>query len=105
MSHWKQSKEWEILFQECIIKAKKCPAIQLCSNNYITAKQIDNAAGNHVFDDNPEYWGITENQGHQIRSVFQHISTSSNEEFRNYIQDLIDNAMELEYSRLRNRQS
>lgn len=105
MSHWKQSKEWETLFQECIVKAKMCPAIHLCSNNYITAKQVDNAAGNHVFDDYPEYWGITKTQGHEIRAVFQHNSTSSNEEFRNYIQELIDSAMELEYAKTRNRQT
>jgi hypothetical protein len=30
-----------------------------------------NSAGNHLFDDNPEEFGITENDGHQIRAYFQ----------------------------------
>ena len=30
-----------------------------------------NSAGNHLFDDNPDLFGITENDGHQIRVYFQ----------------------------------
>jgi len=40
------------------------------------AKTIDyqtfnNAAGNHLFDDHPEIFDITENEGHSIRVSFQ----------------------------------
>jgi hypothetical protein len=30
-----------------------------------------NSAGNHLFDDHPEWFNINENEGHQIRSYFQ----------------------------------
>ena len=97
MDNFKQSLEWEELFQRVIIKAKDCPAIALCSNDHITADRIDDAAGNHVFDDYPEFWGITEQQGHQIRAVFQTQSVRRDPAFKEYIQNLIDTAMELKW--------
>lgn len=30
------------------------------------------AAGNHAFDDKPEVFGITKNEGHKIREYFQY---------------------------------
>jgi hypothetical protein len=96
----KQSKEWEELFQTVINKAKDCPAMALCFNNLITAEQVWNAAGNHVFDDHFEFWGITERQGHQLRGVFQ-IFSIRDEDFQRYIQGLIDNSSELKYVKSR----
>lgn len=99
MEYWKQTKEWEDLFKGIIIKAKDWPAIALCSNNVITPEQIDSAAGNHVFDDYFVFWGISENDGHKIRSVFQTNSVRYNQNFKKYIQELIDSAMDLKYSK------
>lgn len=94
--NWRQSPEWEELFQTVINKAKSCPATALCFSNSITADKVEDAAGNHVFDDYFEFWGITENQGHQIRSVFQYYSSRRDEGFKKYITDLIDNSWEVE---------
>ena len=101
MDNFKQSTEWEELFQTVIIKAKECPAITLCFNDIITAEKVEDAAGNHVFDDHFEFWGITETEGHQIRSVFQRYSTRKELGFKKYIQDLIDSSMELKYKKSR----
>jgi len=30
-----------------------------------------NASGNHLFDDNPDVFGITKQEGHEIRAAFQ----------------------------------
>jgi hypothetical protein len=100
---WRQSPEWEELFQTCINKAKRCPANALCFNNLITAEKVDDAAGNHVFDDYPEFWEITENQGHQIRAVFQHYSVRNDPGFKKYITDLIDNSWEVELRKTRSK--
>lgn len=101
MSNWKQSPEWEELFQTVIYRAKFCPAIALCNNDLITAEKVENAAGNHLFDDHYEFWGITKTEGHSIRAVFQYYSVRRDEGFRKYIQDLIDTATELKYKKER----
>jgi len=44
----------------------------------LTFDQWEAAAGNHAFDDHPEAFGISENEGHHIRSMFQ--SASFNKE-------------------------
>lgn len=95
-SEFKQTKEWEQLLQKCVNKARKCPAIALCSNRLITAEKIEDSAGNHVFDDYFEFWEITQNEGHQIRAVFQKYSVRRNPEFKEYIQDLIDDSYSYE---------
>jgi len=91
--YFKQSKEWEDLFKKVVSKARKCPAVDLCSNNLITPDSIDNAAGNHVFDDYYEFWGINENEGHSLRAVFQTNSIRIDSEFKKYIQDLLDESL------------
>lgn len=52
--------------------------------------QFDDAAGNHVFDDFPEIFGLTEDEGHQVRHFFQSQSkgTRYNPHLFEYIQDL-----------------
>jgi len=40
-------------------------------NQDITVDNLACLAGNHLFDDNPEKFGITELEGHQIRAYFQ----------------------------------
>lgn len=92
--NFKQSKEWELLFKKVVGKAKRCPAIYLCSNNSITPEQIDNSAGNHIFDDYFEFWEISEKEGHSLRAVFQTFSIRRDPDFRKYIQDLIDNCFD-----------
>lgn len=103
MENFKQSKEWEQLFQSLINKAKSSPASSLFLSNSITAEKVEDAAGNHVFDDHFDYWKISEVEGHQIRSVFQYFSVRSSPEFKKYIQDLIDNSMELEWNKSRSK--
>lgn len=35
------------------------------------AYSLEDAAGNHAFDDYPELFNLTEHEGHQIRAYFQ----------------------------------
>lgn len=95
MSDFKQSKEWENLFQSAINKAKNSAFASIFASTTITAEKVEDAAGNHAFDDYPEQWGITEREGHEIRSVFQYFSTRRDPEFKKYIQDLIDNSYDI----------
>ena len=37
----------------------------------ITAENLEDLARNHLFDDHPELFGITEHEGRKIRSYFQ----------------------------------
>ncbi len=37
----------------------------------ITAENLGDLAGNHLFDDNPELFGISKIEGHKIRAYFQ----------------------------------
>jgi len=37
----------------------------------ITAHNLETAAGNHLFDDHPEDFGISKREGHSIRVYFQ----------------------------------
>ena len=39
--------------------------------NPITAERLERAVCNHMCDDHPELFNITENEGHLIRSYFQ----------------------------------
>ena len=48
----------------------------------LTFSMLSNAAGNHLFDDHPEWYGITEHEGHMIRSYFQ--SYPSEEELKEW---------------------
>lgn len=100
MSDFKQDKEWEKLFQKVINKAQTCPAASLFSNASISAEKVEDAAGNHAFDDWPEFWEITEQEGHQIRSVFQYYSCRRIPEFKQYIQELIDTAREVSFRKI-----
>lgn len=99
MSNWKQTPEWEKLFQTVINKAKTCPARSLFFSESITAERIDSAAGNHVFDDHYEFWGITKQEGHNLRAVFQTYSIRKDEDFKKYVQELIDNSMDINFKR------
>jgi hypothetical protein len=55
---------------------------------------LEDAAGNHAFDDYPEVFGITENEGHQVRAFFQSSdSLRRNPEQLAYVQGLIAHAM------------
>ena len=37
----------------------------------ITARRIERAAGSNLFNDNPEWFGITEHEGRVVRTYFQ----------------------------------
>lgn len=100
-SEFKQTPEWEELFYKCINQALDCPALSLCYNNLITPEKIEDAAGNHVFDDYYPFWKITESEGHSLRAVFQRYSTRNNPNFKQYIQSLIDYAREWKISQSR----
>lgn len=42
------------------------------SRKSITAQSLDSAIGNHMCDDHPEWFGISELEGHKIREYFQY---------------------------------
>ncbi len=46
----------------------------------ITIENLDCLAGNHLFDDHPELFGITKQEGYKVRQYFQESSIK-----RNYI--------------------
>lgn len=41
------------------------------SDTTINAENLEDVAGNHLFDDHPQFFGITEMSGHKIRAYFQ----------------------------------
>jgi hypothetical protein len=58
------------------------------------AYSLEDAAGNHAFDDYPEIFGISEEEGHQIRSFFQQArGCRYDDSFRAYVQSLIDSVV------------
>lgn len=65
----------ENLIGKVVIRILKDPKLQEyvdLSGRYKPASHaFEDAAGNHVFDDHFELFGITENEGHQIRAYFQ----------------------------------
>jgi hypothetical protein len=44
----------------------------------ITAENLEDAAGNHFFDDSPDIYNITEFEGHKLRAFFQEGSDNYN---------------------------
>jgi len=52
----------------------------------ITYRTLENAAGNHLFDDHPEFFDITEREGSIIRATFQESAFLKD----NWKQNLID---------------
>lgn len=81
---------FEELIKKVVRLARKSPALALCANSVITPEAIEDAAGNHTFDNYFEFWGITEDEGHRIRAYFQENSVRYNPQVRKYIEDLID---------------
>ena len=84
--------EIEGLIKKGVMVALRSALRSLYNNDIITPERLEDAAGNHLFDDHFGLFGITENEGHQIRSYFQHYSCRRSEEFKKYIQKLIDEA-------------
>ena len=73
---------------------KAIETYQLGSGSYyICAWRLEQAAGNHAFDDHYEDFGITEDDGHKIRAFFQGMH-SSPLEFRTMVDSWIDEALE-----------
>jgi hypothetical protein len=52
---------------------------------------LESAAGNHAFDDHPEAFGITKDEGHSIRRYFQ--EQCGSQDFKDYIQSLIEECL------------
>jgi len=50
---------------------------EICAGGLPTGEinyfRMDNASGNHAFDDYPELFNITEHEGHHIRAAFQQV--------------------------------
>ena len=82
----------EELIKKVVLKIKTDPVSFDAAGIFreVDAKQLENAAGNHAFDDHPEAFGIGVDEGHHIRAYFQENGGSQNVEFRDYIQSLID---------------
>jgi hypothetical protein len=54
------------------------------------AYALEDAAGNHAFDDYPEIWGITKHEGHCLRAFFQSgLGCRNNTELRDYVESLL----------------
>ena len=64
--------------------------------NHLCAHRLESAAGNHAFDDHPEAFDITEQEGHHIRAFFQQMPLMEAEkcQFRKMVDDWIDEAIE-----------
>src|SRR5271170_6983944 len=64
--------------------------------NHLCAWRLESAAGNHAFDDYPEVFGITEQEGHEIRAFFQTMPfiELERDKFRKQVDDWIDEALE-----------
>lgn len=64
------------------------------NNQEITANNLCDLAGNHLFDDFPEKFGITNLEGHKIReyfqSVFQMNKSTQTEELLQVFKGLFD---------------
>lgn len=64
--------------------------------HHLCAWRLEQAAGNHAFDDHPEAFGISEEEGHEIRAFFQTMPFIELErvKFRKQVDDWIDEAIE-----------
>lgn len=88
--------ELEELFKKVIRMVKVDPGLK----NYLefnekykeNYKSLEDAAGNHAFDDYPEMFNITKQEGHEIRAFFQRYSPRKYPELRAYLQKLIETA-------------
>ena len=49
----------------------KYPKTTGFDNKRITVENLDDLAGNHLFDDQPKLFGISKLEGHKIRAYFQ----------------------------------
>ena len=45
--------------------------LRYARSHKITARNLEDAAGNHLFDDHPELFGLIDIGGHRIREYFQ----------------------------------
>lgn len=65
----------------------------------ITAEFLEQAAGNHLFDDDYEKLGITEDEGHKIRVYFQSTAHTNGEEYVSKLHKAFPNILNREESR------
>ena len=54
-----------------LCKCPKYPKTTGYDNKKITAENLADLAGNHLFDDQPKWFGISKLEGHNIRAYFQ----------------------------------
>ena len=67
----------------------------------INVENLEDAAGNHLFDDHPKAFGISEIDGHKVRAYFQEGST--NYDFVADLHEKFKNMLESERSEYLNR--
>ena len=53
-----------------------------------SALGLANMSGNHLFDDFPEWFYLTKNEGHRVRAYFQENSNYRDKEFQDYIDSI-----------------
>ena len=90
------SLELEELLKKVVRMAKNDPGLKTYlefnekyKENY---KSLEDAAGNHAFDDYPDMFNITKQEGHTIRGFFQTYSPRKYPELKDYLQKLIASA-------------
>jgi hypothetical protein len=93
----KADSDLENLIKKVILKVKTDPEAKQLYIDFsgdfffeLTTSRLENAAGNHAFDDHPEVFGITEHEGHCIRAYCQQ---NSGQEFRDYVQSVINSVV------------
>ena len=79
----------------------KYPKTTGFENTRINAENLEDVAGNHLFDDHPKAFGISEIDGHKIRAYFQ--EGSINYDFVVDLHEKFKNMLEPERSEYLNR--
>lgn len=96
MTYYILEAELEALIKKVVRVAKTDPKadeyVGLRSPYKEKSEILEDAAGNHAFDDHPEVFGITENEGHDIRAFFQRYSCRRDEELKQHIDRIIEEA-------------
>jgi hypothetical protein len=66
------------------------------SNKVINVENLEDVAGNHLFDDFYRYFEITQKEGHYIRAFFQEGAVKNNYDFVQNLHNRFKNLLEPE---------
>ena len=88
---------FEQIFMFICARIRQCPMSSV--NNGLDINKLWDAAGNHIFDDHPTFWGITEHEGHVLRAWFQ--TNEKDAEAIKYLEKLNDDSIDFYYEKVR----